>query len=122
MIRGYIIVEGMRVGACLDGLPLQLVKIERYEMQSTAPTQPRVWTTVEFGFDQADAKRVAAALAALISAEGGWYTNFTIDEEVWVIFADRIIRYHRGDGKRRAEVEEYARSVGVPDSQLDWDE
>jgi hypothetical protein len=122
MIQGYIIVEGMRVGACLDGLQLRLLKVERSSMQSTAPTQPTVWTTVEFGFDPADAERVAAALSALISSEGGWYTNFTVDEEVWIIFADRIFRYQRGDGNRRAEVEDYARSVGIPDSQLDWDE
>ncbi len=34
--------------------------------------------------------------------------------------ADRFFRYPRGDRAGRAEAEAYARSLGVPDSQLDW--
>jgi hypothetical protein len=33
-----------------------------------------------------------------------------------------MFRYRRGDKNGRAKVEDYARSVGVPDAQLDWAE
>lgn len=77
MVTGYILVEGMRVGARLRGLPLKLVKIERYRVPNATPEQPPVWTTVEFEFEQGDAERVAAALSQVVAKEGGWYTNFT---------------------------------------------
>jgi hypothetical protein len=39
-----------------------------------------------------------------------------------VVFSGRIFRYRRGDRSERAKVEAYARSIGVPDEQLDWAE
>ena len=122
MVKGYILVEGIRVGARLEGLSLRLLKIERYEMATASPRQPPVWTTVEFEFEEGDAERVAAALSEVISEKGGWYTNFTLDDETFVIFADRIFRYRLDDHAGRAEAAAYGRSVGVPDTQLDWDD
>jgi len=122
MVTGYILVEGMRVGACLEGLPLRLLKIDRYRMPTATPQQPPVWTTVEFEFEERHAERVAAALSEVVSEEGGWYTNFTHDEETFVIFADRIFRYRPGDRAARAEAAAYGSSMGVPDTQLDWEE
>ncbi len=39
-----------------------------------------------------------------------------------VVFHGRVFKYPTGDSTRRAEVEGYARSVGVPEAQLDWPE
>ena len=122
MVTSYLLVEGIRVGARLEGLPLRLVRIERYQMPTATPEQPPVWTMVKFEFDEDDAERVAAALSEVISEEGGWYTDFSLDDETFVIFADRIFRYRRGDRAGRAEAADYGRSVGVPDTQLDWEE
>jgi hypothetical protein len=122
MVTSYILVEGIRVGARLEGLPLRLLKIERYQMRTATPDQPPVWTTVEFEFEEGDAERVASELSEVISEEGGWYTDFTLDDETFVIFADRIFRYRRGDRAGRAEAAAYGQSVGVPDTQLDWEE
>ena len=122
MVNGYVLVEGMRVGARLENLPLQLRKIERYRVPAAASQQPDVWTTVEFEFVDGDADAVAAALAEVLLKEGGWYTNFTLGDDVVVIFAGRIFRYRRGDGTSRAEAAAYGRSAGVPEAQLDWAE
>lgn len=122
MVSGYVLVEGMRVGARLEGLPLTLKKIERYPMSDPTPDQPSVWTTVEFEFPEDETERVADVLADILDEEGGWYTNFTVDGETFVIYAHRIFRYPLGDKAARAEAEAYGRSVGVPEGQLDWEE
>ena len=83
MVKSYILVEGIRVGARLEGLSLRLLKIERYDMGTATPEQPSVWTTVEFEFEEGDAQRVAAALSEIISEKGGWYTNFTLHDETF---------------------------------------
>ena len=44
MVSGYVLVEGMRPDACLEGLPLTLTKIERYAVAnagtSTSSAEP----------------------------------------------------------------------------------
>ncbi len=120
MIAGYVLAEGIRLGARLEGLPLTLTTIERYPVQDTAPDEPSVWTMIAFEFPEEEAERVADALAKVLDEHGGWYTDFAAGGEKFVIFANRIFRYAVGDKAGRAEAEAYGRSAGVPDSQLDW--
>ena len=55
-----------------------------------------------------------------IAVKEGGYCNFNSDDEVVVVFRGRVSRYQSGDRSARAEVEQYARSMGVPEPQLDW--
>jgi hypothetical protein len=66
-----------------------------------------------------DTERMANALADVLD-EPGWYTNFDVDGDKVVIFPRRVMRYRRADQPARAEAEAYARSLGIPDAQLDW--
>lgn len=122
MVSGYVLVEGMRPDARLEGLPLTLMKIERYPVGNATPDQPSVWTTVVFEFPEESSDRVASGLAAVLNEHGGWYSHFNVNGETFVIFAGRIFRYPSGDKPGRAEAAAYGRTVGVPESQLDWDE
>jgi hypothetical protein len=122
MPLGYVLVESMRPGSRLEGLPLTLEKIERYAVSSATPDQPSIWTTVEFAFAEPEADRLAEALAGVLEEHGGWYSHFNVKGETFVIYAGRVFRYTSGDKAARAEAEEYGRSVGVPEPQLDWDE
>ena len=122
MALGYVLAESMRPGACLQGLPLTLTKIERYPVRSATPEQPSVWTTVEFEFPEGEAERLADALAGVLDEHGGWYSHFNVHGETFVAYAGRVYRYRSGDKAGRAEAEEHGRSVGVPEPQLDWDE
>jgi hypothetical protein len=69
-----------------------------------------------------DADRLADVLSDALDIAGGWYADFHSDADVTVVFSGRVFRYRRGDKGERAKVEEYARSVGVPEAQLDWAE
>jgi len=37
-----------------------------------------------------------------------------------VIFPEKVFRYKKGDVQRKKEAEKYGKSLGIPDSQLDW--
>jgi hypothetical protein len=80
------------------------------------------WTLLDFQAPEADAERLAAALAGCLEPTGGWYVNYNTTAEAFVVFADRVFRYPRGDAAARSEVQAYARSVGVPEEQLDWED
>ena len=120
MFCGAIVAESLRLGAVVEGVPLVVRKLERID--AGVQEQPRQWTLLWFEADEADADRLAAALADALEANGGWYADFHSDTEVTVVFAGRIFRYRRGDDTERAKVADYARSVGVPEEQLDWAE
>lgn len=112
--------ESLRVGATVEGLRLVVRKLERVD--AGLGDQPHVWTILWFEAEEEQGDRLAQALSGSIQARGGWYADFHSDSEVTVVFADRVFRYQRGDSSERSKVTAYARSVGVPESQLDWTE
>ena len=120
MGNGTLIAESLQVGLRLTGVPLFLVSIDRSEAGDTSLGQPLVWTLIEFEFDDAIAPDLAQALSEVLDEQLGWYCDFRTDSETFVVFARRVFRYHRGDIDGRADAAAYARSRGVPDSQLDW--
>ncbi|MGD0272629.1 MAG: hypothetical protein ABSB96_02715 [Gaiellaceae bacterium] len=120
MVRGYVIAESMRTGSQLADVPLKLMKIERRAIENATAEQAAVWTTIEFEFAEQDAERVAAALADVLDERGGWYSDFELGDEKLVVYPGRVFRYSRGDKAARAEAQAHGRSLGVPDSQLDW--
>ena len=100
---------------------LMLSRVVRRDVTGSATAaQPSVWTFLEFEAADEVADQLADALAGSLLAEGGWYANFTVDDEHVVVFADRVFRHKRGDRSRRAEAEAYALKVGVPTHQMDW--
>jgi hypothetical protein len=120
MLHGAIVAESLRLGSVVEGVPLVVRKLERTD--AGLEEQPPQWTLLWFEADEADADRLAEALADALEANGGWYADFHSDSEVTVVFAGRVFRYPCGNEAERAKVADYARSIGVPEEQLDWAE
>ncbi len=121
-VTGALIAESLRNGASLEGVTLTVTRIAREEAGDTDAGQPRTWTFIEFAAAAADADRLADTLSRVLDERLGWYCDFRSLTETFVVFSGRVFRYPRGDADRRREVEEHGRSVGVPESQLDWPE
>ncbi|MFJ2158199.1 hypothetical protein [Streptomyces sp. NPDC087856] len=120
MLQGVLIAESLRVGAQLTGIPLQITKLTRVEMTNRGDGQPRYWTLLEFSAEESAVQRLADQLASCLASSGGWYTDFHTADETFVIFANKVFRYPRGQAEARSEAQHYGRSVGVPEPQLDW--
>jgi hypothetical protein len=119
-MTGTLIAESLRVGAEIDGVSLTTTKVARSRVGDVEAGQPPVWTILEFEVADNEAERLMAVLEATLQAEGGWYCDFSSDDETVVVFAGRNFRYRRGDAGGRATAIEYGRAVGVPETQLDW--
>ena len=119
---GGLIAESLRVGGVLEGVPLTVTKIWRADVGDVEAGQPRTWTFLDFAAADQDVERLAGALESALERRCGWYCDFRTDTETFVIFAGRSFRYPRGDGSGRARAADYARSMGVPEAQLDWPE
>ena len=113
--------ESLRLSAILDGPDLRVERIWRSDAGDPGAGQPEIWTFIEFEVAAELAADLAVALSGVLNATGGWYCSFGSDTEMIVVFAGRSFRYPRGDDQARHDVEAYARSVGVPEAQLDWE-
>ena len=121
-ISGVLIVESLKVGASLEGIPLHVDKIVRADCGDESAGQPRTWTFVEFRVDLQHVDTWTDMLRDSLDSSVGWYCDFRSDDETFVVFGGKVFRYPRGDPTGRADAENHARSVGVPEAQLDWPE
>ena len=121
-VRGVLIVESLRIPSRIAGIPLRLHAITRF----VAPPEPAdgspTWTFLEFEADSARAEALAAAFAGALDSSLPWYASFKSADEMFVIFPNKQFRYDLGDANGKADAEAYARSVGVPEAQLDWEQ
>jgi hypothetical protein len=115
---GTLVAESLRAGAELDA-PLAVRRVRRVDAGDPLAGQPVVWTLLEFVVPEEFAEQLVDELGEALEP-GPWYCDLASDRETVVVFAQRTFRYHRGDAAGRAAAEDHARSVGVPDSQLDW--
>jgi hypothetical protein len=119
-ITGTLISESLRVGASVEGIALTMTKVARAKLADLDAGQPLVWTFIDFEIADEDGDQLAHLLEGSLEREGGWYCDFRNERETFVVFAHRTFRYPRGDEVGRATATEYGRSVGVPETQLDW--
>lgn len=65
-------------------------------------------------------KEAIANLASFINGSK-WYTHFWNDEEVLVIFENKVFEYKRSEfNQKKPEVVEYGKKLGIPSEQLDF--
>jgi hypothetical protein len=122
VVTGVLIAESLRTGARLEGVTLTVRRIARDDDGETGAGQPLTWTFIEFEAPLDEADELAAALSRALDKRLGWYCDFRSPTETFVVFAERVFRYPRGDKDGRSQAEAHARSMGVPESQLDWPE
>ena len=122
VIEGVLIAESLRTGTRLEDVALTVRAIARADDGDTDAGQPLTWTFIEFEAPLEEAERLAAALSRSLDQRLGWYCDFRSATETFVVFAERVFRYRRGDKDGRSNAEAHARSMGVPESQLDWPE
>jgi hypothetical protein len=121
-LSGALIAESLRRDKPLEGVTLSVRKITRADVGDVEAGQPLTWTFIDFDTSEEHADALAGTLSESLEPSLGWYCDFRTEVETFVVFAGRVFRYARGDPAQRAEVEAYGRSVGVPESQLDWPE
>jgi hypothetical protein len=123
MFRGRLLAESLRTGVDVTLPGLRLVRIGRHDVSdSTVPSQPAVWTFLDFELPDDRADELAVLLAHALLSEDGWYADYQSVTEHVVVFFGRSFRYHKGDYAARAEAVAFGRATGTPEHQLDWGE
>ncbi len=113
-----LIQEGLRDESAL--VSLQITRTEVWEVKNAVAFQPSRWTAMWFEGDESQADAVAETLSRALKRD--WYCNLTTAQHCFVVFGGRVFKYRRGGRQGRAEAQAYGRSLGLPESQLDWGE
>ena len=91
-------------------------------MATRAPDSPARGRSSSSVFDLQHVDTWTDMLRDSLDSSVGWYCDFRSEDETFVVFGGKVFRYPRGDPMGRAEAEDHARSIGVPEAQLDWPE
>ena len=107
-ISGALIVESLKVGASLEGIPLHVDKIFRADCGDESAGQPRTWTFVEFRVDLQHVDKWTELLPRLTRLECWLVLRLPLrGDETFVVFGGKVFRYPRGDPAGRAEAENH---------------
>jgi hypothetical protein len=112
---GTIVEQSLTTRTVLD--LVDIINTVTVDVPHAVDGQPARWTLTEFRTDQPD---IVAEQLANDLRPGPWYVDFHNDVEVFVVFRHLVFRYNVGDTDGLHAARAYARSVGVPESQLDW--
>ena len=111
MFEGAIIKETLT-----DELLLDYLHIDNVEIWKTSDTI-KYWTMIFFHSETEDLpERLAAVIAE------GWFADMKSRNTKYIIFKNKILKYEIGNAAEKEAVLDYMRSIGIPDSQFNWDE
>lgn len=117
MFKGVLIKESLKDQSVLN--LIRQTNVEVSNIDNATEDQPKTWTLISFEVSEAEAGDFAEKLKHSID-EGKWYVDFSNGEEIFVVFYEKLFRYRRDDAEAKKAVVEYARSIGIPENQLDW--
>ena len=118
MLNGLLLKESLSDVSVLD--LLRITKTESWQVTNAAVYQPTTWTAMSFEAEESQANTIAEKLSRALKPQ--WYINASTTGQVYVVFPCKVFIYPKGDSQQRAATQQYGRSLGIPDSQLDWSE
>jgi len=112
MYQGAIIKETLTNELILDHLIID--KVEIWKTNDTI----KYWTMIWFSSDVIDfPERLSNALIS-----GNWFADMKKGNCKYIVFKDKVLSYGIGNAEEKERVLEYCRSVGIPESQMNWSE
>lgn len=115
--RGVLIKESLSDESVLNGL--RLTNSTEFNQPQPSPDQPSRWTLIWFEGSDSEADSLAETLSRSLKPSG-WYVDFSTAIHKFVILPGKVFKYQLGDKQGEEAAKAFARSVGVPERQLDW--
>ena len=100
---------------------IHITKTESWQVSNAAADQPAIWTALSFEVDDSQADAIVEKLSKALKLQG-WYISASTALYVYILFPSKVFKYHKGDSIQRNEAKRYGRSIGIPESQLDWND
>lgn len=98
---------------------VKITKTEKWEDESVTPYQPDAWTAIRFEGEESRLNNFLERLSKSLKPKA-WYVTIKFRDKEYVIFPDKVFSYIIGDIETKNKAKDFARSIEVPESQLDW--
>lgn len=105
-----------------DDRILDLINIHKVELWKVSGT-PRYWTVLSFTCAQENfPNEIAKVMLADPDRGGNWFVDFKSGNVKYIVFRDKVLKYHIGNQAEKAVVCEECRKLGISDAEMNWTE
>lgn len=117
LYEGVLIKESI-----VDDSIIDCLNIHKIELWNTGG-KPKYWTALFFTSDIKDfSKQISKVMLSAPDTGENWYVDFKADNEKYIVFKDKILKYQIGNQTEKEYVCNECRKLGIADGQMDWSE
>jgi hypothetical protein len=114
---GTIIAESLLSDAVFNFVDIKAR--ETAELTDPTTDQPKSVTVISFEVGDDMAAAVADEVSRTMLA-GSWYADISHEYERIIIFRNKVVRFAPKETEKRQKAFDYAKSLGIPESQIDF--
>ena len=115
--EGTLIKESIEDDSIID-----LLNVHKVELWNTGGN-PKYWTVLFFSCDKRDfPEQIAKVMIADPERGGNWFVDFKDGNEKYIVFRNKVLKYHIGNQAEKDTVCEECRKLGISDAEMNWAE
>lgn len=115
--EGILIKESIADDTIIDFLNVH--KVELWNVGGT----PKYWTALFFTCDKVDfPEQISRVILSNTDNGEKWFVDFKADNEKYIVFKDKILKYQIGNQAEKESVCDECRKMGISDGQMHWPE
>lgn len=114
--QGVIIKESINDENILD-----FISINKVEVWITND-KPKYWTVLFYTSNQKDFPELLSKVIISDDKVGNWFADMKSGNIKIIVFKDKVLKYQIGNAAEKKLVCEECRKLGIPDSQMNWEE
>ncbi len=117
LYEGVLIKESI-----VDDSIIDCLNIHKIELWNTGG-KPKYWTVLFFTSDRRDfPEQISKVMLSDADSNENWFVDFKADNEKYIVFKDRILKYQIGNRTEKEYVYNECRKLGISDEQMNWSE
>lgn len=117
LYEGILIKESITDDSIIDDL-----HIHKIELWNTGG-KPKYWTALFFTSNRKDfPERISKVMLSDSDTGENWFVDFKADNEKYIVFKDKILKYQIGNEAEKESVCSECRKLGISDEQMNWPE
>ncbi len=117
LYEGILIKESV-----VDDSIIDCLNIHKIELWNTGG-KPKYWTALFFTSNKRNfPELISKVMLSDPAAKQNWFVDFKASNRKYIVFKDRILKYHIGNRTEKEYVCNECRKLGVSDKQMNWSE
>ena len=115
--------EGVLIKESIDDENIiDFLNVHKIELWNTGG-KPKYWTVLFFTSDKIDfPEQISKVMISDPDNNGNWFVDFKSGNKKYIVFRDKILKYHIGNQAEKDYVCDECRKMGILNEQMNWSE